>query len=240
MWVAFEAVTEIASENRMRKFFLIGAAVVLGIVSLITDLIRDIPEPDPFEHEIEALIEELVSPNRPANPEREWTLGGLPSHYNTAAQEPVERALQDLMKIEDKRIIPLLIKHRSDARYCRSVLTSILSDQTVGQTCMEVLDSLVDRCGRRSYYKGCPDYGSSAIGLDPEGWWATHSHLSLDEMRFKALEWTLNAEEGELERGRWDIHLKNLNLTPDQWRERYIIPLERELAARLNYRPAGQ
>jgi hypothetical protein len=101
-------------------------------------------------------------------------------------------------------------------------------------------DSLVDRCGRRSEYKGCPHYGSSVIGLDPEGWWSSHAHMSLKEMRLEALKWTLDAENRMLELFTRSGRFENSELAREEWRERYIVPLERELAVRLKYSTDGQ
>lgn len=78
------------------------------------------------------------------------------------------------------------------------------------------------------------------IGLDPEGWWSSHAHMSLKEMRLEALKWTLDAENRMLELFTRSGRFENSELAREEWRERYIVPLERELAVRLKYSTDGQ
>jgi hypothetical protein len=178
------------------------------------------------EKEIEALIEQLASPNAPLNPKGDPFNIPIPPGYDEKAQDQIERTVEELEK-KGKAAFPHLIKHRNDRRYCRSYPTSIMRDFTVGETCMEILYHQVDSFAVRSEYKGMPTYSGSVIFPDPVGWWKIHSNMNVREIRIDALKWTINAEKKERGEEFYQLHA----MTRIEWQQRIVEPLQNLLKA---------
>jgi hypothetical protein len=214
----------------MKRLLIFCAASLLVAIPATLYLVRDQNEVGPVDP-IEALIDQLASTNAPANPSKDWGTMSPPPSYDMAAQEKVEAAREELKKQDYRRLIPALIKHRKDERYCRSEPVAILNDYSVGDTCMQLLDSIVDPpIKARSGYKGMPDY-SFVIGADPEGWWAQRAHMSLEDIQLQALRWTIEEEKKQWDNLQGSILVDGT--TREQWMASHVAPLERELLARL-------
>jgi hypothetical protein len=178
--------------------------------------------------EVEMLIEQLASPNRPVNPERQRGPERFPEGYDMEAQERVELAVERLKSL-GKQAFPLLIANWKDARYCRSYPIAIWEDFTVGQTCLEILGGQVAHFDERRGYKGMPYYSYSVINKDPEGWWREHSEMTIEAMRLEALQWIIDAERMKMEQ-RDDKVYQAYGMSRSEWAETYIDPLEKLMA----------
>jgi hypothetical protein len=210
-----------------------ATAAIMGAIHLTRGSSKAAAE-DP----IETLIGKLASPNAALNPSKDWGPVSRPSSYDLAAQEKVEAAREELKKQDYRRLIPLLIKHRDDNRYCRSDSVTILWDYSVGETCMQILGSVVEPDIRRSGYKGMPQYPATVISPNPTGWWAQHSQMTLEDIHLEALKWTIDEEKQQWDRLKGSLMFQDL--THEEWMASYIEPLERELQARLNQKQTAE
>ena len=92
--------------------------------------------------EVRQLIEQLVSPNKPTNPDSEPFVD-YPPDYDYEAQKTVADASARLEEI-GYDAVSFLIDNIDDKRYSCTRSYSILVDYSVGQECFRIVDSILD------------------------------------------------------------------------------------------------
>src|SRR4051812_22623790 len=118
------------------------SSIVIGVLCIAFVSCKEKSGNGSGASEIEMLIEQLASPNRPLNPERQPLPIPVPDGYDIEAQKKVYLAESRLASL-GKRAFPLLIGSRKDERYCLTGSTSIEQDFTVGEICLQILGSQI-------------------------------------------------------------------------------------------------
>jgi len=195
----------------------------------------DPPKPVPSEvtddesAEIEALIEQLASPNKPANPESKWP-GGYPDDYDHEAQKKVSSAIEEL-KAYGVRAFERLVAASADKRYCRSYSTSLLRDFSVGESCIQIIGEQVDHVEGRVGYKGMPLYTDAVIYKQPVQWWQKRRGHSLTTLKLEALDWTIDQEKSLFAQSMKSKDGSHPAKSEKELQEKFIAPLEKAKAA---------
>ena len=161
----------------------------------------------PTEKEINALVQQLVSPNHA--PDLLYATATYPKGYDHEAQTRVWNAWCELSRI-GIRAFPYLIEHFDDDRYCFTEDAGpVYCNWTVGHACSDIFichlqpydfvshfalsggDSRFER--KRPYYWVHYNLRTSA---GAKLWWETRKDKSLRELQIETLEWVI-AEEAK-------------------------------------------
>jgi hypothetical protein len=116
------------------------AALIVSIV-VAPVICHTQSEPAKCEATSEELVALLVSPNSPANPNREPFIG-IPRSHDNDAQKKVEAAAVKLTE-RGFEAIPALLKGLDDKRHCRSRSYSVVYDFSVGEVCYQLIEEIV-------------------------------------------------------------------------------------------------
>jgi hypothetical protein len=168
-----------------------NALLFVALMSLFT-VTGFADEKPSSEREINALIAQLVSPNR-APDDKNGPDATYPVGYDRDAQKRVRRAWSQLHRL-GHRAFPYLFDHFDDKRY------SFTADDgpadmnwSVGLACSDILVCHLQPYGIR----GQPSYAKHYNLRTSAGaklWWETRKDKSLRELQIETLEWVI-AEE---------------------------------------------
>ena len=189
---------------------MISWATLVAVVSLFVAA-PSLPSDQPIpEEEIDALVEQLVSPN-PAPDTKVGPTAEYPEGYDRKAQKRVRAAQQKLREL-GTAAFPHLIKRLNDDRYSFTA-QGLQADKnwTVGQACQHIID------GQLEPFTGSPWAMGWRFGDDPKrrilrpsycrhnglhsperaaDWWRAHKDTSLLDLQIESIEWTI-AEEAK-------------------------------------------
>jgi hypothetical protein len=147
------------------------------------------------EREINALIQQLVSPNRA--PDLVGAYAEYPVGYDRDAQKRVWHAWHQLFPL-GKRAFPYLFNHFDDKRYSFTADGGSSDfNWSVGRACSDILIGHLQPYGKAR--PPLPSYSKHYNLRDSAGaklWWETRKDKSLRELQIEALEWVI-AEEAK-------------------------------------------
>lgn len=176
------------------------------------------------QEKIEKLFAKLVSPNQPykIDPEHPNSTWEIPERYSEAAQQKIEKVIDEIeqMGIE---VIPFLIKHMDDERYCRSAIYSCMVNESVGSVCHNIFERKVKGLDARPGYKGQPD--SYPYCHDVAKWWQERKKMTLDEIWRELLRHNIELEKKMLENMKTDSSAAECK----EYYEKYVVPNEKLL-----------
>jgi hypothetical protein len=178
---------------------------LLLAAGLVLCTLASAPGEEPLtEKEVDDLVVQLVSPNKPPNtrgPDAEY-----PAGYDHIAQEKASAAWWKL-RSAGIRTFPHLFKHLKDARYALTV-HGLAADEnySVGSLCCSIVRGHLEpwgfftagegdprgRARRKSYldqFKLCDEVSART-------WWMSHKDKTLRELQLEALEWVVAEETG--------------------------------------------
>lgn len=204
------------------------------------------------------LVSRLASPNKPvgAGPFASYPKKSYPKSYDHEAQKVVEEARAQLLK-HGFNAIPELIKHISDARYCRTVPITRLVDKTVGDECYDLIEAITSPSTHPDFNALPPSQfkwvkgNAMRLGADNEWDYVSLSYLTLLIARDESMTRESIAKwwEGFADKSIEHIHLaavrrliaheESIGFHSDANKERYLKPyrdLENQLATGLKQR----
>jgi len=166
------------------------------------------PAAQPSAKEIESLIAQLRSPNKP--PKVDGKDAEYPAGYDSEAQKRVRTAFSRLRDL-GLAAFPQLLEHVNDADYSMTGdggATDV--NRSVGSVCFYLLDAQLTPYGARSIVSEAgrdprenplrPDYFEAHGFFDSKSsqkWWQSHNGKSLRELQIEVLEWTIAAEDAK-------------------------------------------
>ena len=155
------------------------------------------------EQKINAVIEQLVSPNR-APDDKHGPYPNYPVGFDDRAQERVRAAWKQLYD-DWHHVLPYLFDRFDDMRYCFTDDTgSKDTNWSVGRACSDILICHLQPYGGIAYRRDVgfrarpsyPEHYNLRSSAGAKIWWETRKDKPLRELQIEALEWVV-AEEAK-------------------------------------------